>query len=794
MRHIGGMNMERVSTAGKQVFRKAVYTKRKSRFGFKVWGDLIKIVGLFIAGFFCGGIQLLGIFHPIALAFFGSISDVYSKSVYFFAASLGIFYKINDIEAWKYIGGMLVFFLFDELYLKKKKMVPLWKRSLLISLISGFCGLVFWVIGSFASYLLIKALAETIVTFLLSILFMKSTEYIFHEKKFVSFTEEESAVLFATGLILTAGVPPIFQQVMDFKLMIFHCFILLAAYAMGPAFGALVGCIAGGILMATASGSQGMVVLLTAVGIISGFIRKYGKTVVALIFVPVTVVFSFMLLEHLPQRPFLFSILGGSVCFLALPDRVSHWFLPRKEEMSREQRYYLMERKQMEERMGKFAQAFFLLSKHFGRAEPASENHRETVPALIDETAARICRGCTSFQKCWKDNFYTTYQSIFSCFAGCEKKGVLLVKDMPNVFLADCPKYELVADGVNRIFERNRSENMWRQRLAECREVIGRQLEAVSSIIREIAAEVAERITVDETAEAEIRNELQKLGVKESCVEVWEEECGMKVRISMKNDALSISHKELASIISKCAGKKMKRLSSTFSYGKNIVEFGEEKRYRMISAAAGRAKDGESGDSYTFMDCGYGKYVMAIADGMGAGTRARKESQEVIELLEQFSEAGFEKDLAVRLINSALMLHSGKELFSTLDLCTVDLYTGKVEFMKTGAASAYIIRSGQAIAIKNTSLPVGILKDVEIQKQEMMLKPGDIIILASDGITDTIEEEAQGGIQWMAEKMATLSCRNPQDIADYILAEILKLQNGEVLDDMMVVASVFWEK
>ena len=108
--------------------------------------------------------------------------------------------------------------------------------------------------------------------------------------------------------------------------------------------------------------------------------------------------------------------------------------------------------------------------------------------------------------------------------------------------------------------------------------------------------------------------------------------------------------------------------------------------------------------------------------------------------------------------------------------------------MKTGAASAYIIRSGQAIAIKNTSLPVGILKDVEIQKQEMMLKPGDIIILASDGITDTIEEEAQGGIQWMAEKMATLSCRNPQDIADYILAETLKLQNGEVLDDMMVVA------
>ena len=50
----------------------------------------------------------------------------------------------------------------------------------------------------------------------------------------------------------------------------------------------------------------------------------------------------------------------------------------------------------------------------------------------------------------------------------------------------------------------------------------------------------------------------------------------------------------------------------------------------------------------------------------------------------------FFRDDALELINS---LVSGKnESFSTLDICTVDKYTGKAEFIKIGAVSTFILK------------------------------------------------------------------------------------------------------
>ncbi len=44
------------------------------------------------------------------------------------------------------------------------------------------------------------------------------------------------------------------------------------------------------------------------------------------------------------------------------------------------------------------------------------------------------------------------------------------------------------------------------------------------------------------------------------------------------------------------------------------------------------------------------------------------------------------------MINSVLLLRSAQEKFATLDICTVNLYTAKAEFMKMGAAAAYTER------------------------------------------------------------------------------------------------------
>ena len=160
--------------------------------------------------------------------------------------------------------------------------------------------------------------------------------------------------------------------------------------------------------------------------------------------------------------------------------------------------------------------------------------------------------------------------------------------------------------------------------------------------------------------------------------------------------------------------------------------------------------------------------------------------------MEQFIEAGFEKELAINMINSVLLLRSAEEKFATLDICTVNLYTAKAEFMKMGAAAAYILRDGKIIAIRSETVPVGILQQVSMEKNDIELKHNDMVLLMTDGIMEAVGEEQQD-VAWLSSLFATFYSSNPQDVADYILQEAQKKAKQGRKDDMTVIAGRFWE-
>lgn len=120
----------------------------------------------------------------------------------------------------------------------------------------------------------------------------------------------------------------------------------------------------------------------------------------------------------------------------------------------------------------------------------------------------------------------------------------------------------------------------------------------------------------------------------------------------------------------------------------------------------------------------------------GNGRAGGEESRIAIELLEQFTEAGFDRALAVRMINSALLRCRGEEAYATLDICHVNLFDGHAEFIKLGAVASFIWRRDRIISLRAVTLPAGILKQVEPEKNEMRIKDGDMILMVTDGITD----------------------------------------------------------
>src|SRR5699024_2803011 len=185
-------------------------------------------------------------------------------------------------------------------------------------------------------------------------------------------------------------------------------------------------------------------------------------------------------------------------------------------------------------------------------------------------------------------------------------------------------------------------------------------------------------------------------------------------------------------------------------------------------------------------------YFNALSDGMGIGLKANKESAAAISILEKCLEAGFNEEIILKTINSMLVLKSNDEIFTTLDISLLDLYSGKLQLIKTGAASTFIKKKDRVEVISSQSLPVGILKDVDFQGYETYLEDGDFLIMMSDGLleanTQTEEKE-----RWMKDVIMNIDTMNPETMANGILQISEEVSNGAIKDDMTVLVTKMWK-
>ena len=64
----------------------------------------------------------------------------------------------------------------------------------------------------------------------------------------------------------------------------------------------------------------------------------------------------------------------------------------------------------------------------------------------------------------------------------------------------------------------------------------------------------------------------------------------------------------------------------------------------------------------------------------------------------------------------------------------MDLFSGKVEFFKAGAAVSYVVRKGKLHRVDLSSLPAGILTEISFAKESYQLEAGDRLLMISDGV------------------------------------------------------------
>lgn len=221
--------------------------------------------------------------------------------------------------------------------------------------------------------------------------------------------------------------------------------------------------------------------------------------------------------------------------------------------------------------------------------------------------------------------------------------------------------------------------------------------------------------------------------------------------------------------------------------------FEDEANYMLLSAMSRAVKEDEkvSGDNFSMEEYNQSQVIMMISDGMGSGAQACKDSQAVIEFMERFLEAGFCKEKAFSMVNSAISSHSGCCNLTTLDVCSINLLTGEAELIKAGAASSFIKREYHVDEVSADTLPLGSIEDLCPMTQAVRLADTDMLVMVSDGISDAFENESPGRLREIIEKSKTF---NPKELSDYILQHAINCQGGRIRDDMTVLACTIKRK
>ena len=173
---------------------------------------------------------------------------------------------------------------------------------------------------------------------------------------------------------------------------------------------------------------------------------------------------------------------------------------------------------------------------------------------------------------------------------------------------------------------------------------------------------------------------------------------------------------------------------------------------------------------------------------MGSGPEASAESNITVNLIEKFIEQGFDEATSLNTINSIMgMKFNEDEKFTTLDMNTIDLYTGNVSFIKVGGVVSFIKRGNEVEVIESSELPFGILDSIEVKKIKRKIKHGDIIVTITDGILD-VDKNNAGNYRWVKDYLEK-STTNPEYLSRDILEKAKELCNGKIFDDMTVVVS-----
>ena len=525
-------------------------------------------------------------------------------------------------------------------------------------------------------------------------------------------------------------------------------------------------------------------IFLPFYALILGIFSKYGKIKISLLYIFLNLILKLNLFSSFGAESILVSFYESvlaSIFFVLTPGYVGKRLINLKDLKNKENLDFINLQKYISLRLSTLADSFFNIGSSVNIVSANSEKS-ENINKLNETVECinkKICSGCKLNAFCWNVRKDET-TSFLKDFLQNENSYA------KNKLSSRCNNLQNIKSYADFLKKENNEKIIAKKRINEMKDFMVEQFKDIGNVLKYLSLDLNRTFKIrSEISDivSQILSENGILALDVFCRETSENKWIFEISINAQ-DKERFKRLDIKDIFEKEFKRKFKNIILKEKLKEKLTYFiAERPKYQVeLGASQHICKDGNfCGDNYKCFETEDGKLTIVLSDGMGTGVRAAVEGAMACEIMSTLIKCKVDFDIALKITNTTLLMNPNEESLATLDIISIDLYTGKAEFIKAGAPVTFIKNKGKVKKISETSLPVGILKNIDYFTEKITLSSKDKILITSDGAI--YPEDG-----WINEKVDKWEDESSKEISDYIVKKSLEHRKKENDDDITVLA------
>jgi len=197
------------------------------------------------------------------------------------------------------------------------------------------------------------------------------------------------------------------------------------------------------------------------------------------------------------------------------------------------------------------------------------------------------------------------------------------------------------------------------------------------------------------------------------------------------------------------------------------------------------------GDFYDFFDLGQGQFGFVLADVSDKGMAAALFASLTQALGRSLASSDEAPGDCLTRVNRLLTARNERLMFVTLFYGILDTRTGRVRYANAGHNPPYLVRAGKVTPLSDLSgMALGVCADETYQTFEMVLAPGEGLLIYSDGVTEAMDVEGRLFSEERLEAVLEQTGLTPASSAvEQVVEEVERFcQGAGQSDDMTLLA------